>query len=140
MGITYSHDAKTNVTTWVWDGVVTTAEWAEQARAQIAEPFWPPRGNLSDITTADLSAISDADIAGVAKLYTDQGGRAAGIQLAIIADGAFPQALAFEAAVTPAGQRVIVFTDVSAGCTWLGIDVSTTLTTIRRMRDQLRAS
>jgi hypothetical protein len=140
MGIRYSHDAQANVTTWVWDGVVAAEEWGDEARAQIAEPFWPPRGNLSDITTADLSAITDADIASVAQLYTDEGGRAAGIQLAIIADGAFPQALAFESAVAPAGQRVIVFTDVSAGCTWLGIDVSTTLTTIRRMRDELRAS
>src|SRR5437660_596961 len=104
MGITYSHDATTNVTTWVWDGVVTAEEWRTEARAQIAQPFWPPRGNLSDITTADLSDISDADIADIAQLYSDQGDRAAGIQLAIIADGAFPQALAFESAVSPAGQ------------------------------------
>jgi hypothetical protein len=140
MGIAYSHDAKTDVTTWVWDGAVTTEEWVEQAKAQIAEPFWPVRGNLSDLTTADMSAISDEDIAAVAGLYTEQGGRAAGVQLAIIADRNFPRARMFESAVEPAGQRVIVFTDVSAGCTWLGIDIGETLTTIRRLRDELRSS
>ena len=140
MGITYDHDAKANVTTWVWDGVVTTDEWADAVRAQIAEPFWPPRANLTDLTTADISGITTGDIAEVAGLYIDQASRISGVQSAIVADRGFPQAQTFESIVSPYGQRVIVFTNVSAGCMWLGIDVSETLSTIRRLRDSLRAS
>ena len=61
------------------------------------------------------------------------------MQSAIIADRAFLQARTFESVVAPYGQRVIVFTDVTAGCTWLGIEVSETLSTIRHLRDELRS-
>ena len=139
MGINYRHDDKTNVTTWVFDGAVTTEEWATEVRAQVEQPFWPPRANLTDLTTADLSAISDDDIVTVAGIYTSQGTRIHGLQSAIIADRAFLQARTFESVVAPYGQRVIVFTDVTAGCTWLGIEVSETLSTIRHLRDELRS-
>src|SRR5205807_4901132 len=70
VGLRYRLDHDLGLTIIVGDGVVTAEEWHVHVSRMISDPEWPPgRLGLTDLATADTSAITGDDIRGMATAF-----------------------------------------------------------------------
>src|SRR5690242_13736849 len=135
MPIAYRIDKPLALMTTVWDGPISAVDWREHLRATFAEPDWPGVvRNLSDLRSADLSAITEADRVGMVAMYEPHAEHIRGKKSAVVAGGNFDRSREFESHNEPAGLRVIVFNDLFNACTWLGIDFSEANETLDELR------
>ena len=139
MPIAYRIDKQLALMTAVWDGPISAVDWREHLRATFAEPDWPSvLLNLTDLRSADLSAITDADRVEMVALYEPHAEHIRGKKSAVVAGDNFDRSREFESHNEPPGLRVIVFNDLFNACTWLGIDVSEANETFDELRRSLR--
>jgi len=125
MPIAYRIDKSLALMTIVWDGPITAAEWREHLRETFADPDWPGvLRNLTDLRSADLSAITDDDRIEMVAMYEPYAEHVRGKKSAVVAGDNFDRSRKFESHDEPPGLRVIVFNDLFNACTWLGIDIS----------------
>lgn len=135
MGVAYRLDAALGLTLTVFDGKITGEEWRSVARAIFADPGWPPGLlSLTDLRTADASALSDSDRAEVVAINGSHADQLAAIKNAAIGGRNFEAAQRFERESQLSGLRLIVFDDLPNACVWLGLDANT----VREMIEQLR--
>jgi len=139
MGIAYRIDKQLAFMTTVWDGAISAADWRDHLEATFTDANWPGVvRNLTDLRSADLSAITDADRAEMAAMYEPHGEHVRGKKSAVIAGDNFDRARDFESRNEPPGLRMIVFNDLFNACTWLGIDISQANATLDELRQELR--
>jgi hypothetical protein len=135
MPIAYRIDKPLALMTTVWNGPITAAEWREHLQETFADPDWPGvLRNLSDLRSADLSAITDADRVEMVALYEPHAEHLRGKKSAVVAGDNFDRAREFESHDEPPGLRIIVFNDLFNACTWLGIDISEANQTLDELR------
>ena len=140
MGIAYRMDKSQGLMTIVWDGVITADDWRAHLEEMLADPEWPagPR-NLTDLRSADVSSITEADQAEVVSLYAPHLDKLRGMKSAAVAGDNFEPSTAFEANQSPTGLSLIIFNDLLNACTWLGVDKGTAQATITELRNELRS-
>jgi hypothetical protein len=139
MGIAYRIDKQLAFMTTVWDGAISAADWRDHLQATFDDPNWPGVvRNLSDLRSADLSALTEADRAEMVAMYEPHGEHIRGKKSAVIAGDNFERAREFESHNEPPGLRTIVFNDLFNACTWLGIDISQANEMLDELRGELR--
>jgi len=139
MPIAYRIDKPLALMTSVWDGPITAAEWREHLRETFAEPDWPGvLRNLTDLRSADLSALTEADRVEMVAMYEPHAEHVRGKKSAVVAGDNFDRSREFESHNEPPGLRVIVFNDLFNACTWLGIDISEANETLDELRRRAR--
>jgi len=139
MGIAYRLERPLGLMTTVWDGAITAVDWQEHLQATFDDPNWPSvTRNLTDLRSADLSAITDTDRVESVSLYGPHAQHVRGKKSAVVAGGNFDRAREFESHDEPPGLRLIVFNDLFNACTWLGIDTATAMGTLDELRTELR--
>jgi hypothetical protein len=139
MGIAYRLEKPLSLMTTVWDGTITADDWQEHLRETFDDPDWPAVSrNLTDLRSADLSAITDAHRVEAVSLYEPHGHHVRGKKSAVVAGDNFDRARRFESHNEPAGLRLIVFNDLFNACTWLGIDTSAAMDTLEELRTEVR--
>jgi len=140
VGIAHRLDKEQGLTTIVWDGAVTAAEWRAHLEAIFDDPDWPPGPrNLTDLRSADVSGISDEEEADILSMYGPHLDKVRGMKSAAIAGENFDRSRDFETQQEPAGLSLIVFNDLLNACTWLGVDKAVAQTTVTELRGRLRA-
>ena len=139
MGIAYRLEKQLSLMTTVWDGAISADAWQQHLREMLDDPDWPSvTRNLTDLRSADLSAISDANRVEAVAMYGPHAHHVRGKKSAVVAGDNFDRARSFESHNEPAGLRLIVFNDLFNACTWLGIDTSTALDTLEALRTEAR--
>jgi hypothetical protein len=139
VGIAHRLDKDQGLTTIVWDGTVTVDDWRAHLRAIFDDPDWPPGPrNLTDLRSADVSSITDADRADILAMYVPHLDKVHGMKSAAIAGDNFEASRDFENQKEPAGLSLIVFNDLLNACTWLGIDRTIAQSTVTELRHELR--
>jgi hypothetical protein len=139
MPIVYRIDKSLALMTTVWDGPISASDWREHLRETFAEPDWPGvLRNLTDLRSADLSAITDADRVEMVAMYEPHAEHIRGKKSAVVAGDNFERSREFESHNEPPGLRVIVFNDLFNACTWLGIDISEANETFDELRREAR--
>jgi len=137
MPIAYRIDKSLALMTIVWDGPITAADWREHLRETFADPDWPGvLRNLTDLRSADLSAITDDDRVEMVAMYEPYAEHVRGKKSAVVAGDNFDRSRKFESHDEPPGLRVIVFNDLFNACTWLGIDISEANEALDELRGQ----
>jgi hypothetical protein len=139
MGIAYRLDKAQGLMTIVWDGQVTAGDWRSHLEAVFADPDWPagPR-NLSDLRSADISAITASDTDEIVAMYAPHLDKVRGMKSAAVAGDNFETSSEFESQNQPPGLSLIVFNDLLNACTWLGVDKAAAQATITELRLELR--
>jgi hypothetical protein len=136
MGIAYRLDGALALTLTVFDGKITGDEWRSAVHEIFADPSWPPgRLNLTDLRTADASALTGADRAEILSINARHAHKLVGMKSAAIGGSTFDAARKFAREDRASGLRLIAFDDLAPACTWLGVDVAK----VRSMIDDLRA-
>jgi hypothetical protein len=122
----------------VWDGDITGDEAEDQVRTLRADPDWPP-GPLHLLDTTTVTSAPLVANTKLVEMLTEIAEKKV-IRFAVIANGdATGEAARFQSEATAAGvSQVIVFNDVSAACSWLGIDLPATRATLADLRRELR--
>ncbi len=139
MGIAYEVDKQQALMTIVWDGAITAADWRAHLEATFADPDWPAVArNLTDLRSADVSAISESDRAEIVALYRPHADKIRGKKSAVVAGDNFDVSRRFESRNEPEGMRLIVFNDLFNACTWLGIDIPEAQATVNGLRTGIR--
>jgi hypothetical protein len=139
MGIAYRLDKPLGLMTAVWDGEITAEAWQEHLRKTFDDPDWPSVGrNLTDLRSADLSAITDRNRVEAVAMYGPHAQHVQGKKSAVVAGDNFDRARDFESRNEPAGLRLIVFNDLFNACTWLGIDTAAATDTLEELRSEAR--
>lgn len=139
VGIAHRIDKEQGLTTIVWDGTITVEDWRSHLQAIFDDPDWPPgTRNLTDLRSADVSGITDADRADVLTMYVPHLDKVRGMKSAAIAGDNFEASRDFESQKEPAGLSLIVFNDLLNACTWLGIDKTLAQATVTELRHELR--
>lgn len=139
MGVGYSLDKTLALTLTVFDGPVTGDEWRSTVRDLFADPSWPPgRLNLTDLRSADLSAITTADRAAIYAINARHAQKLIGMKSAAIGGANFETARDFERDDRSSGLRIIPFDDLGPACSWLSVDVVTVRSMIEELRGRLR--
>jgi hypothetical protein len=140
MGVGYLLDHEHGLTLTVFDGVVTGDEWRSTARQIFADPSWPPgRLNVTDLRTADLSAVTRADRDEIYALNAQHAPKLVGMKSATIGGVNFEIAQKFERDDRTSGLRIIPFDDLGRACEWLGVPVPAVAAMIEQVRRQLRS-
>ena len=140
MGIAHRHLDDVDLLVTVWDGQVSAAEWLELARRHVSEPgFAAGTRRLTDATTADISALTPADVEAVSAIYHEHEFEMQDVRLAIVARAGFEIAQRAEHDYAELGARTIVFVDLHAACDWLGVDAGVVAPAIAALREQLRS-
>jgi len=125
--------------TIVWDGKVTVDDWRGHLEEVFADPDWPAgTRNLTDLRSADVSAITPEDRASIVTMYAPYADKVRGMKSATVAGDNFDVSREFEDRKEPAGLSLIVFNDLLNACTWLGIDKTAAQATITELRQGLR--
>ena len=138
MGVAYELDEQLGLTLTVFDGPVTGQEWRDSVAALFSDPRWPPgKLSLTDLRTADASALTAADRAEIIAINGSVA-ELAGMKSAALGGENFEAATAFEREDQTSGMRLIVFNDVSTACGWLGIDTAAVNPMIEQLRRRLR--
>jgi len=141
MPIAYRIDKPIALMTTVWQGPITAADWREHLQATFADPDWPGvLRNLTDLRSADLSAITEDDRVKMVALYEPHAEHLRGKKSAVVAGDNFDRSREFESHDEPPGLRIIVFNDLFNACTWLGIDISEANETLDELRREARAA
>ena len=139
MGIAYRLDKDQALTTIVWDGTITVDDWRAHLQAIFDDPSWPPGPkNLTDLRSADVSSITDAERAEILTMYVPHLDKVHGMKSAAVAGDNFDASRDFESQKEPAGLSLIVFNDLLNACTWLGIDKAQAQATVSELRHELR--
>jgi hypothetical protein len=139
MGVGYRLDHELALTLTVFDGAVTGDEWRSTVREIFADASWPPgRLNLTDLRTADLSAVTRSDRAEIYKMNALNANKLVGMKSATVGGANFETARAFERDDRSSGLRIIPFDDLSPACRWLGVDALVIGAMIDDLRRQLR--
>ena len=122
----------------VWDGEVSGDEAEDNVRRLKSDPDWPP----GPLHLLDTTTVTSAPLVANTKLVEmlNEIAESRLIRFAVIASGdSANEAVKFQAEVTALGvSQVIVFNDVSAACSWLGIDLPATRATLADLRRELR--
>jgi hypothetical protein len=141
MGVGYRLDRELALTLTVFDGTVTGDEWQATVREIFADPSWPPgRLNLTDLRTADLSAVTRSDRAEIYKMNALNANKLVGMKSATVGGANFETARAFERDDRSSGLRIIPFDDLGPACTWLGVDERVVAAMIDDLRRHLRGT
>jgi hypothetical protein len=139
MGVGYRLDHELALTVTVFDGAVTGEEWRATVRALFADPSWPPgRLNLTDLRTADLSAVTGEDRAEIYALNARHAHKLVGMKSATVGGVNFENARKFERDDRSSGLRIIPFDDLGPACTWLGVDTQAIASMIDQLRREMR--
>jgi hypothetical protein len=139
MGVAYSLDKTLALTLTVFDGPVTGDEWRSTVRDLFADPSWPPgRLNLTDLRSADLSAITASDRAAVHAINARHAHKLVGMKSAAIGGANFEAARSFERDDRSSGLRIIPFDDLGPACVWLSVDAHAIRPMIEQLRHRLR--
>jgi hypothetical protein len=139
MGVGYSLDKTLALTLTVFDGPVTGDEWRSAVRDLFADPSWPPgRLNLTDLRSADLSALTASDRAAIYAINARHAQRLIGMKSAAVGGANFETASNFERDDRSSGLRIIPFDDLGPACRWLSVDVDTVRSMIEELRVRLR--
>jgi hypothetical protein len=139
MGIAYTSIARLGLIVEVWDGVVTIDDWRTHVDAYLADPErLTGRRSLVDLSTADASAISDADEAEIVAKYIPHASELTHRQSAAVAAQEFTPSVEFGRRIQRLGLNVIIFNELTVACTFLGIDPSEVQPVIRELRANLR--
>jgi hypothetical protein len=140
MGVGYKLDPELALTLTVFDGVVTGDAWRTTVREIFADPAWPPgRLNLTDLRTADLSAITAADRDEIHALNAQYANKLVGMKSAAIGGANFETARKFGNDDRLSGLQIIPFDDLERACEWLGVPVPAVAAIIEQVRHRLRA-
>ena len=141
MGIAYSCDKEKGVSYEVWAGVVTGNDWVEHVRRQVADPEWPAGDrSLTDLQLISKdSSIGKAEMEQVVALYRAQPAKLAQGRAAVVAGNEFQLSPLFRIFTSRHGFRLIVFSDMSLACKWLGLDLHEAERSIVRLRARLAA-
>jgi len=135
MAVGYQLDAALGLTLTIFDGKITAEEWRSVVGEVFNDPGWPPGPlNLTDLRTADPSALTATDrqeILAINGLHTD---KLAGMKSAVIGGPNFDAVREFGRNDTTSGLRLIAFDDLPNACAWLGVDIER----VRQMVEQLR--
>ena len=141
MGVGYRLDRELALTLTVFDGTVTGDEWRAAVREIFADPSWPPgRLNLTDLRTADLSAVTRSDRAEIYKINALNANKLVGMKSATVGGANFETARAFERDDRSSGLRIIPFDDLGPACAWLGVDERVVAAMIDDLRRHLRGT
>ncbi len=139
MGVAYRTDKAHGLQTIVWDGTVTADDWRDHLLETFADPDWPAVTlSLTDLRSADVSNITEADRAEMIALYGPHLDTLRGTKSAAVAGDNFDVSREFEAESSPTGLRLIIFNDLLNACTWLWIDKTAAQATVTELRQQLR--
>ncbi|MBN2099882.1 MAG: hypothetical protein JW753_09850 [Dehalococcoidia bacterium] len=141
MGIAYSCDKHSGVSYESWAGVVTGNDWVEHVRQQVADPDWPAGDrSLTDLQLISKdSSIGKAEMEQVVALYRAQPAKLAQGRAAVVAGKEFELSPLFQIFTSRHGFRLIVFTDMTLACKWLGLDPNEAERSIVRLRAKLAA-
>ena len=139
MGIAYRLERNLSLMTTVWNGAITADDWQEHLQDTFGDPDWPSvTRNLTDLSAADLSGITDANRVDAVAMYDPHAQHVRGKKSAVVAGDNFDRARSFESHNEPAGLRLIVFNDLFNACTWLGIDTTAAMDTLDELRTEAR--
>jgi hypothetical protein len=139
MGVGYRLDHELGLTVTVFDGAVTGEEWRSTVLEIFADASWPPgRLNLTDLRTADLSAVTRADRAEIYAINAQRADKLVGMKSATVGGVNFETARKFERDDRTSGLRIIPFDDLGPACEWLGVDARAVGSLIAELRRQLR--
>jgi hypothetical protein len=123
----------------VFDGEVTAAEWLETARDIYAHPDWSPGPlNLTDVSTADISALTLDDRAEILGANGLQVELLEGMKSAVVAGPNFESSHAFTGTNPDRGLKMIVFTDLDLACAWLDVAVERVRPIVAELRARVR--
>ena len=138
MAIGYRIYKTLGLTLVVWDGEVSGDQAEDQVRRLKADPDWPP----GPLHLLDTTTVTTAPLVANTKLVEmlNEIAESRLIRFAVVASGdSAGEATKFQAEVSALGvSQVIVFNDVSAACSWLGIDLPATRATLADLRRELR--
>ena len=121
----------------VWDGDISGDQAEDHVRTLRIDRDWPP-GPLHLLDTTSVTsppAMANSKLVEMLSEITE--GKL--IRFAVVSTDALGQATKFQAEATAAGvNQVIVFNDLTGACSWLGIDLKATQTTLEDLRRELR--
>ena len=139
MGIGYTSIPRLGLIVEVWDGVVTVEQWRSHVETYLADPQrLTHRRSLVDLSTADASAIGDADEAEIVAKYIPHASELRHRQSAAIAAQEFKPSVEFGRRIQRLGLDVIIFNELTVACAWLGVELSDVREVIRDLRATLR--
>jgi hypothetical protein len=139
MGVGYRLDEALGLSLVVFDGKVTGDEWRTTVLEVFADPRWPPgRLNLTDLRTADTSALTESDRAEIFAINALHADKLVRMKSASLGSAHFDATRRFERDDHTSGLRIIAFDDLAPACDWLGVDVERVRTIIEELRVQLR--
>ena len=121
----------------VWDGTISGDEAEDQVRRLRDDPDWPP-GPLHLLDTTSVTSAPNVANTKLVELLCEIAEDKV-IRFAVVASGALAEATKFQTEATAAGvSQVVVFSDLSAACSWLDIDFDATRSTLADLRSTLR--
>jgi hypothetical protein len=138
--IVYHIDKKAGITYVIWDGVVAAETYIAHVKRLLADPDWPPaRGlHLSDLRSASLDSTIDKTVLEQAVAMFRAHPKTPIVRTAIVAHGAFQQALLYERLVSAIEPSVIVFHNLDTACIWLGTDPASAARELNFLRARAR--
>jgi hypothetical protein len=141
MGIAYYCDKDEGVSYEVWAGLVTGGDWVGHVRRQVADPEWPAGDrSLTDLQMVSRdSSIAKAEMEQVVTLYRAQPAKLAQGRAAVVASKDFELSPLFQIFTSRHGFRLIVFSDLTLACKWLGLEPKAAERSIVRLRAKLIA-
>ena len=141
MGIAYRIDQERGIIYVVYDRLVTDDDFVAHTNRLMVDPAWPPRLrlHLTDISTqTDPHRMTKSVIRRMAEMWGTQAEQMRGMRIAVVANEAFDNALAFEQSISRYGPNLIVFNLLPTACAWLGIDVDVAEQTLQAIRAEMR--
>jgi hypothetical protein len=141
VGIAYRSDQGLGLTIVVGDGVVTGEDWRAHVSRMTGDPEWPiGRLGLTDLSTADTSAITGDDIREIATSFGSRGRQKSRKGAIVAGDAAYRSAVTFQQARGPTGLRIRIFSDLYSACEWLGISIEDVAPTVDELRLAIRTA
>jgi hypothetical protein len=139
MGIAYRSVPRLGLIVEAWDGVITADQWRAHVERYLADPDrLTCRRSLVDLSTADASAIGDADEAEIVAKYVPHASELSHRRSAAIAAREFEPSFEFGRRIERLGLKVIVFNELTGACTFLGVDAAEVRPIINELRASLR--
>ncbi len=139
MGIGYTTIPRLGLIVEVWDSVITIDQWRSHVDRYLADPErLTRRRSLVDLSTADASAIGDAEAAQIVAKYIPHASELKHRQSAAIAAQEFMPSVEFAHRIQSLGLNVMIFNELTVACAWLGVDLSEVQPIIQALRADLR--
>ncbi len=142
MPIAYRIDQEAGVSLVVWDGMITAEEFLAHARRICADPDWPTgrRRHLTDLRSGTLDASITLPVLQQAADIYGAHPSIASLKVALVSAPNYREAVQFERLFLRYQTRVVVFTTLDEGCTWLGLDLRRTEQALAALREEARAA